>query len=191
MSVEAPPVRIRPARPDDALAIARIHVETWRAAYAGVLPDDYLVRMTERGQAAAWRHALARRGRGETVLVAELPDGVPGAGPGGLVGFGSCGRQRNRGLPYGGEVFTLYVAPDWQGRGIGRDLLGALFRRLYEAGMREAVIWVVAANPARWFYEALGGRRAAARRQSFAGAPLEEIAYAWPDLAAWLAEAGR
>jgi len=178
------PVALRPARPGDAPAIARVHVETWRAAYAGIVPDAYLVSMTEAKQALQWNHAIRRAAAPEAVLAAESND-VPG---GRIVGFGSCGPAR--GQPGSGEVFTLYVAPDWQGQGIGRLLLEALFARLRAGDLDEAIIWVLNDNPARFFYEALGGRRAAERKQRFAGVELAEAAYAWPDLGAWLAARG-
>jgi ribosomal protein S18 acetylase RimI-like enzyme len=82
------------------------------------------------------------------------------------------------------------VAPDWQGRGIGRLLLEGLLARLHEGGLGEAVVWVLGANPSRFFYEALGGRRVAERKERFAGVDLEEAAYAWSDLGAWLAARG-
>ena len=176
------PFSLRPARSGDAAAIAKVHVETWRAAYAGIVPDTYLVAMTESKQALMWNNTIRRASASEAVLVAESDD-VPG---GRIVGFGSCGPAR--GQPDGGEVFTLYVAPDWHGRGIGQILLEALFARLHEVGLNQAVLWVLGANPARFFYEALGGRRAAERKERFAGVDLDEIAYAWNDLGAWLAE---
>ena len=194
------PIFLRPARPADAVAIARVHVETWRAAYAGIVPDAYLVSMTESKQALMWNNMIRRAVAPEAVLAAESPD-LPG---GRIVGFGSCGRTRGRsgvgpgggsrggprGGPRSGEVFTLYVAPDWQGQGIGRLLLGELFARLHGGDLNQAVVWVLGANPARFFYEALGGRRIAERKERFAGVDLDEAGYAWPDLGAWLAARG-
>ncbi len=179
-------VGLRPARPGDAPAIARVHVETWRAAYAGIVPDAYLVAMTESKQALQWNHTIRSAVAPEAVLVAESSD-LPG---GRIVGFGSCGRARQRpGTgPGGGEVFTLYVAPDWQGRGIGRRLLHGLLAKLKAGGLNQALVWVLSDNPARFFYEAMGARRAAERQERFAGVRLEEAAYAWGDLGAWLAE---
>ncbi|MHA1153860.1 MAG: GNAT family N-acetyltransferase [Alphaproteobacteria bacterium] len=188
------PVSLRPARPGDATAIARVHVETWRAAYAGIVPDAYLVSMTEAKQALQWNNTIRRAVAPEAVLAAEIQD-LPG---GRIVGFGSCGGARGRsgsgtsgetgGGPGGGEVFTLYVAPDWQGQGIGRLLLEGLFARLQGVGLNQAVVWVLGANPARFFYEALGGRRVAERRERFAGVDLAEVGYAWSNLGAWLTE---
>ena len=104
-----------------------------------------------------------------------------------VIGFGSCGSSRSRGLPYRGEVYTLYVADDWQDRGIGRALIAGLFQDLEARGHSDALIWVLSANPSRFFYEAVGGSAVAERQEAFAGVQLDETGYAWPDLTAWLA----
>ena len=172
-------VAIQPAATGDARGIARVHVDTWRTTYAGLVPDDYLVGMTLARQSLVWRRCLASQAERETTLVARAPDCT-------VIGFGSCGPSRH-GLPVvRAEVYTLYVAPDWQGRGIGRRLLTEQFRWLVERGYGDAALWVLSANPTRFFYEAMGGRRVAERREAFAGTLLDETAYGWPDLPAWL-----
>jgi ribosomal protein S18 acetylase RimI-like enzyme len=177
----AEPVVLRRAKPADAAAIARVHVETWRATYAGLVPDAYLVGMTEAGQTASWRQTLNQAGG--TNLVAEAPDSQ-------VVGFGSCGRPRLGDLAFQGEVYALYVGIDWQGEGLGRRLLCALFAALRGAGVSGAYLWVLAGNPARFFYETMGGTRIAERQESFAGTLLDEIAYGWTDLGAGLTRTG-
>ena len=178
--------QVRPAVQSDAAAIARVHVETWRAAYAGVVPDSYLIAMTEKEQRRYWRRQIAARGWAGSVLVAEAPE----AGERHLVGFGSCGGLRSSGLPYKAEIYTLYVADDWQGRGVGRGLLTGLFQALLRTGLPSAFLWVLARNPSRFFYEAMGGERVAERQERFAGTWLDEMAYAWPDLDGWLKARG-
>ena len=173
------PVMVRAARLDDAVGIARVHVETWRSAYPGIVPEDYLVSMTKSRQTALWEASIRCPRGAETVLVAE------GADNAGIVGFGNCGPARHGGAM--GEVFTLYVVSDWQSRGIGRTLLGQMFDRLSGHGLNAATIWVLSANPARFFYEAMGGKRRAERREPFSGVVLDETAYGWPDLSGWLA----
>lgn len=180
--------RIRLAQPADAAAIAHVHVETWRATYAGVVPDSYLVRMSEQGQANTWRKILARRSKDDRTLVAEVEKGASDQQT--LVGFGSFGRQRVTELGTRGEIFALYVLPDWQGQGIGQQLMHAVFRRLWEAGTPDCLIWVLAENPARFFYEHMGGQRVAERVESLAGEKLTEFAYGWPDLETWLQQTG-
>ena len=68
------------------------------------------------------------------------------------------------------------------GGGIGRRLLDAMFVQLRSDGCDTAVLWMLAANPTRFFYEALGGEFAGARTDRFAGEEVDEVAYAWRDL---------
>ncbi len=168
-------ITIRRARPGDENAIAGIYVETWRTQYAGTLPDRLLLEMSRAQQAAMWREVLERRESRETVLVAEDARA-------GLVGFGSCGRARGGALAFVGEVYTLYVLPDHQGRGLGRALLEALFESLVRGGLRSALIWVLSDNPSRFFYQAMGGAHVAVREAKMAGVALREMAYGWDDL---------
>ena len=179
MSELSAEISIREATAMDAEDIAVVHVDTWRDTYAGLVPDDYLVRLSPDRHEAAWREEIGR-GRAGTVLVAALPDRR-------IVGFGSCGRARSQMLGFTGEVYTLYVAPDWQDQGIGGRLLGALFEELGAKGHPDAFLWVLSGNPTRYFYEAMGGQAVAERLERFAGAELEETGYAWRDLPAWLA----
>ncbi len=171
---------IRQANEADAKAIGAIHVDTWRDAYAAILPDRVLVNMSRRRLAGDWRGAIARQYGGHRILVAETDE----SSEPGIVGFGNCGPQLGTGLDYRGEVFTLYVDPDHQGRGIGKALLTALFQALMGDGMTSAMIWVLADNPARFFYEAQGGRLVATRDERLWGTVLHEFAYGWDDLAA-------
>ncbi|HKY93781.1 MAG TPA: GNAT family N-acetyltransferase [Kiloniellales bacterium] len=164
---------LREAAFGDAEAIARVHVETWRAAYAGVVPDHYLIGMSVQGQAFQWKRLLRRPAERHMTLVAEVPRA-------GVVGFGSAGTGRSRPPPASGEIYTLYVATDWQGRGIGRALLNALLGRLAGLGHADAYLWVLADNPSRFFYERVGGQRVAQQVESFAGSQLQEYAYRWP-----------
>ncbi len=165
-------IRLRPAAPADARAIARIHVETWRTTYPGMLPDKALIDMTVDNKARSWRHALAQPGAAGAILLAEMPGD-------GAIGFASAGNNRHANLPFAGEVQTLYVLPDWQNQGIGRQLLNGCFAALRGRGLASAVVWVLADNPARFFYERMGGRRAGERDETLWGTSLHEIAYGW------------
>ena len=110
-------------------------------------------------------------------------------GDGVVRGFGSCGPSRGE-RDFPGEVFTLYVAPDWQNRGVGRQLLIALFRRLVASGLAAGIVWVLRDNPSRYFYERTGGFPIAERRERLWGCLLDEIAYGWPDLTSALDRLG-
>jgi GNAT superfamily N-acetyltransferase len=171
---------IRKARPADAESVARIYVESWRDTYPLVLPARLLSSMTIEGQSARWRNAIAIAAR-EAVYVAEEKDRV--------VGMTSMGRARDAGLGYDAEIYTLYVDPLLTGRGIGRGLLAGAFAALAERGHTRCVIWAHAGNPARFFYEAMGGKPIAERTTAMMGVAVPEIAFGWTRLA--LAETSR
>lgn len=168
-------VTIRDARVGDADAMASLYVDAWRTSYPGMVPDRVLVRMSERNQAMQWAHAIASRPDTDAILVAEF-------GSHGIIGFGSCGPARQTSLPQAAEIYTLYVRPGYQDRGLGQELLHRLFDRLSEAGLASALVWVLTANPARFFYEAMGGRRVAERKERLWGCDLPQTAYGWTDL---------
>ena len=175
-------LRVRLPTRDDIPAIARIDVEAWRAAYPGILPDRVLLGLSAKRLSQQWEHQL--RHRPGDVRVAEWT----GAG---VVGFGDCGGARDAMEGFAGEVYTLYVEPDFQGRGIGRALLLALFRRLVASGFLSAAIWVLRDNPSRFFYERLGGKLSATRNIPVGGSPVPAFAYGWRDLPATLQAGGR
>lgn len=183
-------VVVRPAGEADAMGIARVHVDTWRSTYAGLLPAAYLVGLSKPRRAAYWTQILAQPDeRGGTFVAVEREAGV--------VGFSNIGAARRvpearrdgaedwRGA---GEVFTLYVAPDFQNGGIGRRLLAAGFAELARRGYQRALLWVLAPNPSRFFYHAMGGQPIGVQQENVAGQTVDEIAYGWRDVAATAAQ---
>lgn len=165
-------MRIRVARAGDAAVIASVYVETWRSTYAGLVPDRVLARMSEDRQR---RHWMAQIAGSDTVMVADHPEK-------GIVGVGSCGLCRDWRFAGAGEIYTLYVTPDWQDQGHGRELLASMLRAMRSAGFDAAILWVLAGNPSRFFYEAMGGKQVATREERLWGAKLPEIAYEWRPL---------
>jgi GNAT superfamily N-acetyltransferase len=168
-------VTVRKARPSDAESIARIYIDSWRDTYPLVLPARVLNGMTLKGQTARWRNAIAV-GTRETVLVAEDEKGR-------IIGMTSMGRARDAGTGYDAEIYTLYIDPLMTGRGAGRTLLAGAFAALAERGHSKCIIWAHGGNPARFFYEAMGGKPVAERTTSMMGVPVPEIAFGWSRLA--------
>ena len=166
---------IRRARLADAPAIGKVNVESWRATYPGLVPDSYLLAMSEPASAERWRARLAAPAEAGGVWVAlerQL----------GLVGFASGGPQRTAIAGHGGELYTLYLLDIAQGRGLGRRLMAAVAADLLANGVEGMVTWVLRDNPARWFYERLGGRRLGEQSICLGRSLLPEIAYGWRDL---------
>jgi GNAT superfamily N-acetyltransferase len=180
-------IHVRSATEADAEGIARVHIETWQATYAGVLPDTFLIGMSQADMARQAR-ANITAGAGSIVTLVVEHRGIAASGE--ILGFGSAGPARDVNLLYDGEIYTLYIGSDWQGQGVGKMLLGALFRTLYERGMEDALLWVLAANPSRFFYQHMGGVPIGRREERLAGQTFPALAYGWPDLEAWLKQVG-
>ena len=168
-------ITIRPARPDDADGIARVYIDSWHDTYAGVLPAQLLCAMTPTGQSARWQATIRARGR-EHVLVAESADF-------GIVGMASFGPARDGAAGFDGEVYTLYVDPSFFNRGVGKALLRGAFDDLRRRGYSSCIIWAHARNPARFFYEAMGGRLIAERMARLMGDAVPETGFGWRKLA--------
>ncbi|MDR3440168.1 GNAT family N-acetyltransferase [Telmatospirillum sp.] len=164
---------VRLARIIDAPAIAALEVETWRTAYAGILSDEVLVGMSSVGRVGFWADQLDRSTRG--VWVWEDNSGS-------ILGFGQCGRQFDRTLPFDGEIAMLYVHPDAQDCGIGRQILLALLATLLTSECPSALAWVLRANPARFFFERMGARLFVERQIAVVGQLVDAQGYGWDDV---------
>ncbi|MFC3505121.1 GNAT family N-acetyltransferase [Micromonospora krabiensis] len=147
---------IRPEEPDDAEAVARVHVHGWQIGYAGIMPDEVLRRLN----VAAWAQRRRDVGTADpehpfTTLLAEAADGR-------VVGFTSFGpyrvEQDRADLdPTWGEVLALFVEPDHWGDGTARTLLAAARTGLATRGWSAYRAWVLAGNRrARRFCERAG-----------------------------------
>jgi len=172
---------IRKATPSDARSIAGVYVDSWRNTYAGLLPDELLVGLdTSDHECRWWRHVLARRSDNHAAFVAE-------ASGHGVIGFASGGPARDNQIECYGEVYTLYVLDEHHGFGLGKRLFTTIVAQLVEGQGSSLIVWVLLGNPARFFYEALGGKLVAHRHATMGGAPIEEICFAWEDVRSLIA----
>jgi len=165
---------IREATCADVTAIARVHVDSWRTTYRGLVPSAYLGSLTYAGSERIWTGALCAGGNSPYMYVAEGEAGV-------VVGFAAAGPERMGDPVYTGELYAIYLLATHQGQGLGRRLVAAVAARLRTAGYPALLIWVLACNPACRFYVALGGRPVRTQPITIGGAALEEVAYGWPD----------
>lgn len=140
---------VRDAVAADVPAIAAIHVEAWRANYRGMIPDEAIDSRTIAFRESMWRRLLDEPRRVTLVWCGD--DGTVG-------GFASAFPLSE---PHGGfDSFLqmLFVAEPLKGHGIGRELLAAIARRVYEDGARHLALRTLRANPARAFYERMGAQ---------------------------------
>lgn len=162
-------IDIRKAELRDAPAIAEVHQDAWRGAYSGIIPHRALTRMINRRGPDWWANAIRRAA---TVLVIEIG--------GTLAGYATIGRNRARELPQQGEIYELYLRPEYQGIGLGRRLFAAARGKLAESGLHGLVVWALEENAgALSFYYGSGGRDIAEGVEVFDQKALKKIAFIW------------
>jgi GNAT superfamily N-acetyltransferase len=129
-------VEIRPATSADARRVAEVHIASWRAAYAGLIPDELLADLSVDAREQGWATAISR---GDTVSVSVVDDNV--------TGFAATGPARDDDLPgAAGELYAIYLEPEYWSSGIGHVLHEAAMGALAASGFDRAVLWVLDRN---------------------------------------------
>jgi GNAT superfamily N-acetyltransferase len=162
---------MRPAGPDDAAGIAGVHVDSWRAAYVGLVPQAVLDRLSFDRRRVFWTARLGDPGESRTFVADDR---------GRIVGFAGTGRPRDPECPPGmAELETIYLLPDTWRRGLGRRLMAQALRDLAERGFTSAILWVLTGNErGRRFYEAAGWQPDGRTQMlDFDGTRVEEMRY--------------
>ena len=162
-------IEVSRAKPSDARAIATTHDDAWRNAYQGIIPGPELDKLINR-RGPVWWDAAVRKGSRITVLAfGEC-----------VAGYANYGRNRARSLYYDGEIYELYLRPEFQGLGFGRKLFSAAWRDLVQSGLQSLVVWALSDNEqAVGFYRALGGKAVARSSERFGARTLDKVAFAW------------
>ena len=164
---------VRPAEIDDAAAIAGVHVASWRTTYRNLLPADFLTALDEASYAERWKRTISE-GVGR-VFVAEDQRRV--------VGFASGGPERAGEDGFTGELYAIYLLEEAQGRGHGKRLVQAVAAALLEMKLANMIVWVLRDNqPARAFYERLGGAYVRSQPITIGSTLLQEVSYGWRSL---------
>lgn len=166
---------VRPARYNDASAIAQIHVLSWQAAYRGLLPDKLLNQLDIGQRTQQWQDWLQQMPhKSEVAWVISQADTV--------VGFACCGPVRGDFAPCDGEIYAIYLLPGQQHRGLGSQLFAACRQSLTGQALQQHLVWVLRENhAARAFYAAQGGLPYFERRQRLGALAVEvdEVGYVW------------
>jgi len=166
---------VREATHNDVSAIARVHVDTWRTTYRGIVPDDFLANLSYEKRENGWHQVLSNAPKDRNfTYVAEDESGQ-------IVGFANGGVERAGNPVYQGELSAIYILKSHQQKGIGRELVRVVAERLGQMEIHSILVWVLADNPACRFYETLGGQKVHEKEIERGGTKLFEIAYGWTD----------
>lgn len=162
-------IEVRPAKASDATAVAATHDEAWRAAYQGIIPGAELGKLINRRGPQWWDSAIRKGSRVSVLCFGDK-----------IAGYANYGRNRARSLHFEGEIYELYLRPEFQGLGFGRRLFTSAKRDLAQSGLKSMVIWALSDNEsAVGFYRGLGGRMVARSSEQFGPKSLDKVAFAW------------
>jgi ribosomal protein S18 acetylase RimI-like enzyme len=168
-------MNIRKATIEDAKAIATVHVESWKTTYQGIVPSSYLAQLNVSEREQLWKRGLQQQKH--YIFVVE-EDGK-------VCGFISGGKNRatqGKEAEYEGEIYAIYLLKEAQGKGYGTKLVKALVDDFQRERIRSMVVWVLADNPSRRFYERLGGEKIAEEVVDIGGKKLTEWCYSWKNI---------
>ncbi|MBX9457045.1 MAG: GNAT family N-acetyltransferase [Rhizobium sp.] len=162
-------IEVRRADPQDAREIAALHRKVWISSYAGLIPHRPLVHMIERRREDWWRRAT--RGP-STLLVLDVA--------GKIAGYATIGANRIKALKQEGEIYELYLLPEYQGIGLGSYFFRECRAILRALNMTGLVVWCLEDNEnAITFYRAMGGMDVAEGMEEFDGRSLKKLGFVW------------
>jgi ribosomal protein S18 acetylase RimI-like enzyme len=174
-------ITIRSATLDDVKGIARVHIDTWRSTYRGIVPDDYLDSLSYENRADSWKKRIEEAAEGKWFIYVAVNENKQ------VVGFISGGPNRTDDPIYKGELYAIYIVQSCHGLGIGRKLSLALVKSLLTTDIASMMLWVFEKNTsARRFYESLSGQFLRSNWFDISGVSIEEVAYGWLDIQALL-----
>lgn len=171
-------VEIREANAVDCHGIARVQVDSYRTAYAGLFPETYLQQFSYEEQEEDWLELLTTATKDMVLVAASAEQEVVGyvlarAEPGIYPGFDA-------------EILALHVRQPCQRGGLGTALFTAVIGKLEESGCKSVMLWTLLGNPVRGWYERLQGKLLDEKSYQVDGWNIVEIAYGWDDISALL-----
>ena len=172
-SIEVMDIAFREATASDSLAVAKAHVRSWRESFAGIVPQAFLDKMSIDQRAEAFEKRFSDDSYKMYVA------GVPGRG---IVGFADFGEPRERIGKYEGELYAIYLLPEFQRKGIGGRLFRLGVEFFISRGKGSMYLLALEVSPYRKFYEKLGGQVIGKKSIVIEGLIYDEVVYGWDSL---------
>jgi ribosomal protein S18 acetylase RimI-like enzyme len=166
-------MNVRSATLEDAQGIAKVHVDTWRTTYEGIIPSEFLAKLSYEQRTMLWQQNIAKEDN--TVFIIENDKQQ-------IIGFGDTCRRANNIDLKATDLTSLYLLQSYQGKGLGRLLLKALFTRIKNEGYEKVFVEVLEDNPTRYFYEYFGAQFVKTVPITIGGQRLNESIYVWPSV---------
>ena len=167
-------VIIRKGELKDCAGIARVEVDSYRSAYAGIFPDEYIDHFTYEEQEGDWQKWFESN-KDEILYLAENQ-------PEEICGYCLCKIKKDIYLGYDAEMVALHVNRKIHRQGVGSALLDKAMQELQIRGCASVMLWTLRDNPIRKWYERLGGKVIGEKKSDIDGCEIVEIAYGWEDI---------
>ncbi|OQR56115.1 GNAT family N-acetyltransferase [Bacillus sp. CDB3] len=166
-------IHIRLATKEDIGEIAKVHVGSWKTTYKEIFSNEILDNITYEQREKLWKSIFQKEDEHQYRFVAETLNGK-------IIGFIDGGVERTGTYNCDGELYAIYILQEYQGMKIGKRLFQALLSNCKKDNMQSLLVWVVANNPSKKFYEKYNPEKIDTK--FLEGLNVEEIAYAWRDM---------
>ena len=162
---------VRKVLQEEASDYAICHIKCWQAAYKGIIPDENLSNMlTNMEQIVEKTRQNICKSSGDEFSIITLDGKIIGK-----LGYGHC---RDEDKINAGEIYAIYLLPEYWDKGYGRQMMEYILSNLKNMGFHEVVIWVLKENiRARIFYEKFGFQFDGSTKEIIIGKPLVEVRY--------------
>ncbi len=147
--IEREKITYRKANAEDALAVAKVHVESWRKSFAGIAPQEFLDNLKVEKREPAFRQRFGDANY--KMFVAETAKD-------GIVGFADFGAARESDFAFEAELYAIYLLREFQGKGIGENLFKLCQKEMSADGFDSMYLIALEVSPYKSFYEKMGGK---------------------------------
>jgi len=175
-------IQIRYAKIEDVEGMVDVNLKTWRTTYSGIISEGFLLaRENKRVEIIDKRKnnfsKLQVDGRKIYQCVVLDDRNIIG-----IATYGKCRGEEEFGLINSGEIYSIYILKEFQGRGIGKKLINFAVRDLRDENYDMVVIWSLKDNPSVGFYKRIGGKDSLTRTIEIGNQRLEEIGFVFDDM---------
>jgi len=166
-------ITYRKANVEDALAVAKVHVESWHKSFAGVVPQEFLDNLNVEKREQAFRQRFSEADY--KMFVAETSENK-------VVGFADFGAARESDFGFQAELYAIYLLHEFQGKGIGENLFRLCQKEMIADGFNSMYLIALEVSPYKSFYEKMGGQVVGRGNHFFLLVEYETITYGWKNL---------
>ena len=172
-------MQVRTAMPEDAMDIAIVSVDTWRTAYEGIIPSEFLQALSYEKRKLVWDQNIADKSN--TIFVVENSDAK-------IIGFAVVAKREENKVVGATDLTALYLLEEYQGSGIGKLLMKQVFKHCVAIQATKVFVEVLADNKTLHFYEYYGAQFVEMKQLNIGGNIINEAIYVWEDVSETLSK---